>query len=140
MNRAKTNRTKAERTGFDSEIDHILSAEDDLIPTSGFLVAVMERVEQQAAAPPPIPFPWRWALPGIVAAAGVFAWGGYELIHQGLLLSSAPASKTYLPLTMHLLAALIASANQAEWVALALGVSLLSWLFARRLAGRGGLL
>jgi hypothetical protein len=33
-----------------------------------------------------------------------------------------------------------ASVEQAGWVALALGVSLLSWLLARRLAGRGGLL
>jgi hypothetical protein len=30
--------------------------------------------------------------------------------------------------------------EQAGWVAMALGVSLLSWLLSRRLAGRGGLL
>jgi hypothetical protein len=30
--------------------------------------------------------------------------------------------------------------EQAGWVALALGISLLSWLLSRRLAGRGGLL
>jgi hypothetical protein len=35
---------------------------------------------------------------------------------------------------------LVHSLEQAGWVALALGISLLSWLLSRRLAGRGGLL
>jgi hypothetical protein len=135
MNQTKNFRTEAERVGFDCEIDRILSANDELFPSSGFLAAVMERVQQQAAAPAPIPFPWKRALPGFLAAAGVFGWGGYELIHLGLLLPSDPASKTYIPFSIHLPAALIASASQTEWVAMALGVSLLSWLLARRLAG-----
>jgi hypothetical protein len=32
------------------------------------------------------------------------------------------------------------SLEQASWVACALGVSMLSWLLSRRLAGRSGLL
>ncbi len=140
MKRAETIRTQAERAAFDSEIDRILADEDELVPTSGFLATVMERVQEQAAAPAPIPFPWKRAIPGILAAAGVFTWGGYKLIHQALLLPSAPASKTALPLSIHIPPALAASANQAEWIALALGISLLSWLCARRLAGHGGLL
>jgi hypothetical protein len=140
LNQAKTTRTEAKRAEFDSKIDRILAAEDELIPTSGFLASVMERVQQEAAAPAPIPFPWKRLLPGVLMVAGVFGWVGYEFVRQGLSLFSLPASKSTIPIPLHLPAVLAASANQVEWVAMALGVSLLSWLLSRRLAGRGGLL
>jgi len=135
----KTNRTVAEVTGScreamdETRIADILAGEGELIPSSGFLASVMERVQQEAVAPLPIPFPWRRALPGIALTAGVFGWGAVELIRQGL-----PELTSLPPLTLP--AALIAPAVQAGWVAMALGVSLLCWLLARRLAGRGGLL
>jgi len=40
----------------------------------------------------------------------------------------------------HLSAGYEHSVESAGWVAMALGVSLVSWLLSRRLAGRGGLL
>ncbi len=40
--------------------------EEKLIPSSGFLASVIERVRQEAAMPPPIPFPWKWAVAGFV--------------------------------------------------------------------------
>jgi hypothetical protein len=140
MDQAKTSRTGAERAEFNREIDRILSANDELIPSSGFLSAVMERVELEVAAPAPIPFPWNWALPGILTAIGVFGWGGYEIIHQGLLSAGAPASKAMIPFIVPLSAGKAGAVNLAEWMVMALGVSLLCWLFARRIAGRGGLL
>jgi hypothetical protein len=51
------------------EIDRILSREDEILPSSGFAVSVMDAVRREAAAPPPIPFPWKRALPGLVVAA-----------------------------------------------------------------------
>ncbi len=51
------------------ELDRILSSNDDLAPSSGFVTSVMDAVRQEASTPAPIPFPWRRALPGIVAAA-----------------------------------------------------------------------
>ena len=48
------------------EIDRILSREDDILPSSGFGASVMDAVRREAAAPPPIPFPWKRALPGLV--------------------------------------------------------------------------
>ncbi len=48
----------------------ILGGEEELIPSSGFLAATMERVREEAAMPKPIPFPWLRALPGIVLAVG----------------------------------------------------------------------
>ena len=57
------------------KLDSILAAEEELAPSSGFLASVMEAVEEAAAAPPPIPFPWKRAVPGMVLAGGVLGWG-----------------------------------------------------------------
>jgi hypothetical protein len=146
MKKSKTIRPERERAGIDSSarietrIDHILATEDALVPSSGFLASVMERVQQEAAAPPPIPFPWKRAIPGILLTAGVFGWGTFELIR-----TSGPAPGPFVLNWLalappHLSPAVVASVQSAGWVALALGASLVSWLFSRRLAGRGGLL
>jgi hypothetical protein len=50
----------------EGEINRILSREDEILPSSGFTVSVMDAVRREAAAPPPIPFPWKRALPGLV--------------------------------------------------------------------------
>src|SRR5271157_380248 len=52
----------------EDEINRILSREDEILPSSGFAVSVMDAVRREAAAPPPIPFPWKRALPGLVVA------------------------------------------------------------------------
>src|SRR5258708_3042009 len=52
----------------DAEINSILSREDEILPSSGFTVCVMDAVRCEAGAPPPIPFPWKRALPGLVFA------------------------------------------------------------------------
>ncbi len=52
----------------DNDMDRILSKHDEILPSSGFAASVMEAVRREASAPPPIPFPWRRALPGIVVA------------------------------------------------------------------------
>ena len=117
-----------------TEIDRILGTEAPLIPTSGFLASVMESVREEAAIPPPIPFPWKRAIPGILVAAGVLGWGAFEMIRHGL--PAMGSSSVALP---HLPAAAVQPVEQAGWVALALGISLLSWLLSRRLAGRSGL-
>jgi hypothetical protein len=135
MNQSKTIRSEAECAEFDGKIDGILAAEDELFPSSGFLASVMERVREEAAAPAPIPFPWKRTVPGILAIASLFGWGGYYLIRL-----SPPALNPSTSLPVQLPPISAASVEQAGWVALALGVSLLSWLLARRLAGRGGLL
>jgi len=116
-------------------LDHILASEEELVPSSGFLASVMERVQEEAAAPPPIPFPWKLALPGILLATGVLGWGAFELVRHGLPALNAGA---FIPPQVS--AALVLLLEQAAWVALALSVSLFSWLLARRLAGRAGLL
>jgi hypothetical protein len=118
-----------------SNIDRILASEEPLVPSSGFLDLVMESVREEAATPPPIPFPWKRAVPGILLAAGVFGWGTFELARHGM-----PAVGSVPSVPPHVVAELVVALKQAGWVAFGLGVSLLSWLLSRRLAGRSGLL
>lgn len=135
MKPTKTDRTEPDRTErIEMEIERILATEDELVPSSGFLTSVMESVRQEAALPPPIPFPWKWAAPGILLATGVFGWGCFELVHLGL-----PAVSAIPDAPLHLSATVERSLEATEWVAVALGASLLSWLLSRRLAGRSGL-
>jgi hypothetical protein len=57
----------------EDEIDRILTRRDEILPSSGFATSVMEAVRREAAAPQPIAFPWKRALPGMVV-------GGIALI------------------------------------------------------------
>ena len=69
----------------EAEINSILSREDDILPSSGFTVSVMDAVRREAAVPPPIPFPWKSALPGLVVAGLALALilvGGVGAIAQ----------------------------------------------------------
>jgi hypothetical protein len=120
---------------YHDAIDPILAAEEQLIPSSGFLAATMERVCDEAACPERIPFPWLRALPGIVLAVAVLGWCGFEL--AGMCLANAQEISIT---QVHLTAAAGRALEPAGWVAVALVASMLSWLFARRLAGRSGLL
>jgi len=54
----------------DDDMDRILLKHDDILPSSGFAASVMEAVRREASAPPPIPFPWKRALP-VLLLAGV---------------------------------------------------------------------
>ncbi len=135
MNPAKTNAVHENQIGTDQTgIDRILATEEALVPSSGFLVSVMERVHEEAAAPSPIPFPWKRAIPGLVLVTGMIGWGAFELVSHAI-----PAARE-LPFTgLHISAAVVRPLEQTGWVALALGASLVSWLLSRRLAGRSGL-
>jgi hypothetical protein len=114
----------------DKRIDAILGTEEELVPSSGFLASVMERLREEAAAPPPIPFPWKRALPGFVVAAGVMGWGAVELVR---FIGPAMAAVKLSP--PHVSAGLARPLEQAGWVAAALVVSLVSYLVSRRVAG-----
>jgi len=69
------------------ELDRVLSQRDDIQPSSGFAASVMEAVREEAAAPPPIPFPWKRALPVLIfaglAVAAVVAAGVVALAQLG---------------------------------------------------------
>ena len=121
--------------GEDGPIGAILAEAEELIPSSGFLAATMERVREEAAIPKTIPFPWLRTLPGIVVLAGVLGWCGTELVRTGL----ADAREITFA-QLHLTAAAGRALESAGWVAGALLASMFSWLLSRRLAGRSGLI
>jgi hypothetical protein len=115
-----------------SRTESILASEDAIVPSSGFLASVMERVKEESAMPAPIPFPWKRALPGFVLVAVLFGWGAVELVRVGI-----PAMKDASVGAPHVSFVMNQPMMQAGWVGLAAGISLASWLLARKLVGRG---
>jgi hypothetical protein len=119
----------------EDDLDRILSEEEEVVPSSGFLAAVMEAVQHEAAEPPPIPFPWRRALPGFAVAVLILVFStvaGFATSRHGIPIGPLPFS---LPSGV----ALVNQAAQevrAGWIALALAVSFASMklpaLFALR--------
>ena len=105
----------------DEEIDRILGGEEDIRPSSGFHVSVMEAVHREATAPPPIPFPWKRAWPAIAAAALAIVASPFLLIE-----SNAAMQPT--------LDSLLLSAQSvgAPWIALAALATVGSLLLSRR--------
>jgi hypothetical protein len=119
----------------DPELDtigRILASEEALVPSSGFVSAVMGRVHEENSALAPIPFPWKRALPGMSLAAAVFGWGVFEMLRH--------ASELRLSPSMHITGTGLTGLESADWAVMALAVSLLTWHAARRLIGGSGLL
>jgi len=118
----------------DNELDRILSKEPEIVPSSGFVAAVMDTVRREAATPPPIAFPWRYALPGLVAAGvmvvSIVILGFTQLVRMG---PAASTSTTF----ASTLASILQAANMAGagWIAVALLLSLASLLLRMRLGG-----
>lgn len=110
-------------------MDRILAEEDGLEPSSGFLAAVMDRVNEEAAAPPRIPFPWRRAVPGVITAVAVLVWAVVEMARYARVGGVSLA----LP-HVNLGAAMTPAMQQAGWVALALALAWAGWKLARRLS------
>jgi hypothetical protein len=119
----------------DAVIHRILVAEEELIPSSGFLAATMERVREEAACPKPIPFPWLRALPGIVLGLSLFGWCGFEIVRAGL---RSAGETSFVP--PHLTTVNAHALEPVGWIAVALVVPMVSWILSRRIAGRSGLL
>jgi len=119
----------------EAEINSILSREDEILPSSGFAVSVMDAVRREAAAPPPIPFPWKRALPGLVVAGLALALilvRGVAAIAQ-LGKGTAPQlSMSMPPVPPPILHGGIGSA--AIWTALALLVAFVSVKLSMRVA------
>lgn len=110
----------------DDELDRILSQEEDIVPSSGFAGGVMDAVRNQASTPPPIPFPWRRAIPGLVAWAlalgsliAVVVRSGASAADRAAIVHAVEAAQT----------------SGAGWIALALLASFVSVVVSMRLTG-----
>jgi hypothetical protein len=118
------------------EIDRVLSREDEILPSSGFTVSVMDAVRREAAAPPPIPFPWKRALPGLVvggfALALVLVAGVVAIAQLGRASTTAQFSMSLPPLLTPIFQRSMGYA--ASWTLLALLVTFVSVKLSMRLA------
>jgi len=108
----------------DEEIDRILGAEEDILPSSGFHASVMEAVHREATTPPPIPFPWKRAWPACAAAALALVGSPVLLVQSGGIGPSFFESMRP-----------VATSVGAPWIALAAAVTVGSLLLSRRFAG-----
>ena len=109
----------------DDDLDRILYNEQVIVPSSGFVVAVMDAVRRESVAPPPIPFPWKRALPGLFAAGVALVStfvAGIALFVQGT------TSQPFPPRLQSMFAPIFERWNTmgASWITLALIVSIAS--------------
>jgi len=109
----------------DRELDRILSDEADLVPSSGFASGIMDVLRNEASAPPPIPFPWKRALPGIAAWALALAFLIVAVLRRS---SESPSPPSILDNLGSTLAAAFRAAQAigAGWIAAALLLSYVS--------------
>ncbi len=130
-------------TGHDEdEINRILSREDEILPSSGFAVSVMDAVRREAAAPPPIPFPWKRALPGLVVGGFVLALVFVTVVVAIAQLIRASTTAHFSMSLPSMLAPIFGLGLQrnlaiaASWTVLALLVAFVSVKLSMRLASR----
>jgi hypothetical protein len=117
------------------ELNRILAAEDEIVPTSGFAAAVMHAVRSEAEAPRPIPFPWRRALPGAIAAVVALTLLMVELFTQSGAGTALSQGGSIGSLAMEPIVDAAMSAG-AHWIALALLLTLASVSLSMRLGSR----
>jgi hypothetical protein len=117
------------------EVDRILSREEEIFPTSRFADSVMKAVRREAAAPRPIPFPWKRALPGMITVAATLI---YALVEIALQLRAGVAAPRLPAAWTSLLTPMVNAAVSAEagWVALAALLTLASVTLSTHLTSR----
>jgi hypothetical protein len=115
-------------------LDRVLAAEEELVPSSGFAAAVMARVRQESVMPEPIAFPWKRVLPAAIVVAIGFAWCVGQLMRMGIATAAVP-------MLIRLQPALFVNprVESVVWAAAALALSAVPWLIARRLVRHRGL-
>jgi hypothetical protein len=118
----------------DDALDRILFREPAILPSSGFTACVMAAVVREASAPAPIPFPWRRALPGLIASGLALA----GLVHQLLAHPAIVAARfglAWLPSSTQVLE--IEKHFEIHWIVFALLLAFVSIRLSARFAARG---
>jgi hypothetical protein len=118
------------------ELDHIFAKERKIVPSAKFAASVMGAIRSEAAAPPPISFPWVRALPGLLAGASAILWIVLESARWGGVPQATQTGPVLQP-WMDQLTLILKSAESAGmgWVLLALVLTCACWEFTRRIAG-----
>jgi hypothetical protein len=113
----------------DDDLDRILTRDDAIVPSSGFVSSVMDAVMRETATPPAIPFPWKRAIPGLGAWALMLA----VCVVTMFRFAESPSGSSISPAITGLLEA--AGSFGAGWIVLALLVSFVSVKISMRLTG-----
>ena len=112
----------------DDELDRIFMPEkDDILPSSGFVASVMEAVRSEAATPPPIPFPWKRALPMLAVDVLMLVWLVVVGITQPVPATEASSLAVILPPT------LVPVLQAGAWIVLTLLLTLATVMLSMRL-------
>jgi hypothetical protein len=123
----------------EDEIDRMLSREDEILPSSGFALSVMDAVRREAAAPPPIPFPWKRALPGLVVVGVALALALVAVVTaivQTIVQTSRVTTPQSSPSVPSVMPALFNGSMESAliWIGLALLTAFVSVKLSMRLA------
>jgi hypothetical protein len=119
---------------LDDGLDRMLSRDGEIVPSSGFVSSVMDAVRQEASAPPEIPFPWKWALPGLIFAVVAFVSAvilGFNQLLAFIAVAPVPAVQKWLDTAVK--SPLIA---ESGWILLAVFLTLLSVDLSMRFVSR----
>jgi hypothetical protein len=114
------------------EINRIMSEEEEILPSSGFLDSVMLAVRSEAAAPPAIPFPWKRALP--LLALGTITLVALVVYGVSAIAGASATSAQSTPALSYTMFADALFTAVGGWISVAYLVSLASVMFSLRLA------
>ena len=120
----------------DDDLDHILSEWDDIVPSSGFATSVMAAVRRDATIPPPIPFPWKYAVPGLAVAGLALMWvliGIVECLARKAVVMQVPSLQS--STLVQIMQTMINARN--GWIALVLFVTMVSLKISLHLSPGG---
>jgi hypothetical protein len=121
----------------DADFDRVLNpAGDSFLPSSGFADAVMTAIAREAAAPAPIQFPWKRAVPGLAAVVVVLAGLIAVLVSTvgRAFHSAAPSASISILWQFHIAPVLSKTAATGTlWLLLSLALSGFCLLLCRRL-------
>jgi hypothetical protein len=120
------------RTLETDELARVLRSEaEQILPSSGFVVSVMEAVRAEALAPPPIPFPWKRALPGLAAASAALVALIVVFVAQLGRAGAPTPTPTWWPQVLRALQ--LAHSAGTEWIFAALLLAFVSVRISMRL-------
>ncbi len=112
------------------DIDDILTSEKQVTPSSDFLASVMRAVRRQAAALPPLKFPWLRVLPAILAmfiAIMRLAWDLVGFLGEPDVLAELKEQLQQF--------AQVAAQFGVQWVVLAVAITIASLMLSITLVG-----
>jgi hypothetical protein len=117
--------------------EHLAGPPEQLEPSSGFATSVMESIHAQAAEPPPIAFPWRRVVPGLLAILCCLSVLFVAILRAGI--AGKVAGLTSQPITQHALSLTHTfTAGEATlcWTLLAACLSIAAIAASFRMTGR----